>query len=286
MVQMNSSFDNPTCAENGLRRPAFKGWKSEGHGFGDSIRPIPNLPRSSPKGVAMYRASAFWKTKMEDSQIPSGFGFGDRAGFVDPGAKWKLDPANYGDVSPLVCKVKRDSKRDITLKPRFVRPESLSHTPGPKYDVQPAPGADMPAFTMNGRFRGDISITPGPGQYETRTRPGKNYPITYGCLYDIVLQGRTKYPEPVMKNPGPGTYMPAGFTDKYNVAPIPPPKGKKKRKQSQIPGSLSQSMAGAFGESKGGQVGESTLLLAELTQSAPDLHVNVHRPHSSDQAAE
>ena len=32
--------------------------------------------------------------------------FGDRAGFVDPGAKWKLDPANYGDVSPLVCKVR------------------------------------------------------------------------------------------------------------------------------------------------------------------------------------
>ena len=30
---------------------------------------------------------------------------------------------------------------------------------------------------------------PGPGQYNTRGKPGKNYPIQHGTLYDITLRG-------------------------------------------------------------------------------------------------
>lgn len=213
----------------------------------------------------MYRSSAFWKTKLESTQIPSGFGFGDRKGFTDS-SSWKLDPGTYGDISPLVSLVKRDPRRPITLKPRFERPENKSTTPGPKYDVAAKPGANMPVWSFNGRPRANMDITPGPGQYETRRKPGRNYPIAHGTLYDIVLQGRTKPPEPLVKIPGPGQYKPPCFTDKYNVAPIPPARKKETRRAS-----LADLTMDVLDDDKvlEKRVGASTILLAELGEEQP-----------------
>jgi len=232
----------------------------------------------------MYRSSAFWKTKLEESKIPCGFGFGDRGKGLADKSPWKLDPCTYGDLGPILHLIRDGASvgKNITLKPRFVRPEGISHTPGPKYDVSNKQCG--PVFSINGRPRANMDVTPGPGQYETRRKPGRNYPIAHGTLYDIVLQGRTKPPDPIKKNPGPGTYMPPCFTDKYNVAPIPPPKDKK-RKKHQVPGTLGGTMDDLMG---GGSLvqknmGESTVLLAELqsSQSAPELPGAVVEPWSA-----
>lgn len=269
MVAMNSSFDNPTCANNGLRREMFKGWKT-GYLFGSGGRAV-GRGGCAPKGAGMYRSSAFWKTKLEDSQIPTGFGFGERKGFNDD-RPWKLDPCTYGDVNPLVALTRTDLRRDVTLKGRFDRPDKKSTTPGPKYDVSAKPGDVGPNWSINGRRRGNMSITPGPGQYETRSKPGRNYPIAYGTLYDVVLQGRTKMPDFKMKMPGPGQYNPGSFTDKYNVAPIPPPH--KKSTSADVPegglAGLTMDMLGE-GNSQGvyKRVGASTILLAEMTEHLP-----------------
>lgn len=229
MVGMASTFDNPTCNPLGHKRECFKGWKSTGNGFGKAGRDwmsdpsVPRTGRFAPKGLGMYRSAAFWHTKLEDSRIPSGFGFGDRP----PGERfrsWSLDPATYGDVSPLVCRVKRDPKKNITLKPYFPDPcrASAAGTPGPKYDVAAKPGENLPKWSLGSRHPGgrtDSDNRPAPGDYETRRKAGKNHPLFFGTLHSITIQGRTPPPASKKKVPGPGTYSPPAFTDKYNVMP-------------------------------------------------------------------
>jgi hypothetical protein len=233
MVQMSSTFDNPTCAENGLRREAFKAWKvGNGRLWGGASRDWLNDPsmsragRSSPAGIKMYRPNPFWKTKIDDSAIPFTFGYGERKDFADR-APYKLDPATYGDVNPLVSLVKRDPRKNISLKGRFARPgqggyNPSNSTPGPKYDVSRKSGDMVRNVYFNARPRSlDPNKVPGPGAYETRSKPGRNYPITFTTLYQVTLKGREKPPVSMAwKNPGPGAYRVPGFTDKYDVAPI------------------------------------------------------------------
>jgi hypothetical protein len=188
--------------------------------------------------------------------VPFTFGYGERKDFADR-APYKLDPATYGDVSPLVHLIKRDPRKDIKLKGRFVRPGEAGYnpsggTPGPKYDVSAKQGEGVRRVYFNGRPRHATDVTPGPGQYETRSKAGRNYPLVFGTLYDVTLKGRNKPPDNMAwKNPGPGAYTIHGFSDKYNVAPIP---GHKKRP--------------AKSASAPDLAGESTMLLAE--EAEPD----------------
>jgi len=283
MVQMNSTFDNPTCAENGLRREAFKGWKTgNGRLWGGASRDWLNDPsmsragRSSPAGIKMYRPNPFWKNKIDDSALPFTFGYGERKDFADR-APYKLDPATYGDVNPLVHHIKRDPRKNISLKGRFARPgeggyNPSNSTPGPKYDVSRKSGDMVRNVYFNGRGRvTEPQEVPAPGAYETRSKPGHNYPPTFTTLYQITLKGRAKPPVSMAwKNPGPGAYRVPGFTDKYNVAPIgfAGAGGKKSPKKARSTGDLSTTVDLQDMSKNEQTVGESTLLLEQMRGEA------------------
>lgn len=57
---------------------------------------------------------------------------------------------------------------------------------------------------------------PGPGQYNVSGKPGKNYPIQHGTLYDITIGVKFKQNfDSSQKNPGPGQYRVKGIFDPF-----------------------------------------------------------------------
>jgi hypothetical protein len=230
----------------------------------------------------MYRPNPFWRNKIDDSAIPFTFGYGERKDFADR-APFKLDPATYGDTNPLVALVKRDPRKNISLKGRFARPgeggyNPSNSTPGPKYDVSRKSGDMVRNVYFNGRGRApDPNKVPGPGAYETRSKPGRNYPITFTTLYQVTLKGRSKPPVSMAwKNPGPGAYKVTGFTDKYNVAPIgfAGPGGHNSPQKAKSTGDLDTTVELVDMSGNEQTVGESTLLLEQMrgaAESTPNL---------------
>merc|ERR1712216_19410 len=93
--------------------------------------------------------------------------------------------------------------------------------PGPaKYDTRIAAGeaglsrgSKNPKWPITSRLLDNSKLNeeqakPGPGHYDVRGKPGKNYPIRYGTLYDIQRMGERFASQDlcVQKGPGPGQY--------------------------------------------------------------------------------
>jgi len=217
--------------------PAFQGWR-KGFGFGHSKGPggstqHPSMPqplRFTPAGDRCFASSAFWRKKYEVGQA-SGFGIGDRPDYGKQNADFSVAPNNYGDVSKALHKTKRIATRPgITLKPRFPSMEEKYRDlswpqcgPGPgKYDTATPCGADARAHSLGVKaiLQGDLReqmSKPGPGGYNTACKPGTNYPIKHGTLYDINIKSRTRLPEMGAVSPGPAKYSIKGGLDEYGL---------------------------------------------------------------------
>ena len=74
---------------------------------------------------------------------------------------------------------------------------------------------------MGARYQDNTKLNeedgkPGPGTYAVAGKPGKNYPIKFGTLYDITLGQRFASQDfGVQTVPGPGAYRVKGQFEKY-----------------------------------------------------------------------
>lgn len=241
MVQMNSTFNNPTPHGG----PPFHKWKN-GFGFGKRSGPgdyvmdpsIPCYGRYTPGGEKFYQSNAFWRKKTEVGQAAA-FGIGDRPEYGNMQAGWSVAPNNYGDVSKQENSVRRNVHRShITVKKRFPSMDEKYRErqdgksgPGPaRYDIRlPAGNASlthpskMPKWSMQCRTKDNVTVLeelrkPGPAEYAEHLKPGFNSPIQHGTLYDIAMKGRnTKVA--LQQGPGPGQYNLKGFSDRFNIMP-------------------------------------------------------------------
>lgn len=103
-------------------------------------------------------------------------------------------------------------EQKIAADPRF-------SGPGPaKYDTRIKAGeGGLKRGSMNPKWQIGARIPdnstaneqegkPGPGHYNTQGKPGKNYPIKFGTLYDITIGTRYEQVKDKQKTPGPGQY--------------------------------------------------------------------------------
>lgn len=200
----------------------------------------PSLPmelRFTPGSDRGLASSPFWRRKWELGQAAS-FGIGERPNYGNP-RDADIAPNTYGDVSPLVTKVRRNVIRPgIKLKARFPTFEEKkrdmswpSSGPGPaKYNTCIPAGQSSwsypsknPRWTMGARMilEGDLRESmgkPSPSEYNCITKPGTNSPILRGTLYDIAMKGRTKTAQLGEASPGPARYNVLSKIDKCGLA--------------------------------------------------------------------
>lgn len=242
MVGMSTSFDNPTPHGG----PPFHGWKN-GWGFGHSLGPggyvghpaIPDRLRCTPAGDRCFASSAFWRGRSEVGQA-AGFGIGDRPDQGNPFKGYNVSPDNYGDVAKQLPAARKNAIRNISLKPRFPSMEEKYRDlsgplsgPGPaKYDTSIPAGQGSwknataaPSWSMAGRQVVDYALImsmrqPGPSEYTTRLKAGKNSPIRQSgskALYDITCHEKLPSEEERVRSPGPARYMIKGHLDEYGL---------------------------------------------------------------------
>ena len=249
MVQLNSSFPSTSG-----RPPPFQGWRM-GAGFGKVCRSYIQDPtivrpgRSSPSEAGYYRENRFWLGKWEKDQ-QSTFGGAPsttpeshlRSGGA-PVVRPKPEtpgggPQCYGDVSKkLGASYKTIVYENMKIKPRFpsiqqkIAANPRFSGPGPaKYDTRFkagdtgwAKGSKNPKWKMAGGGAREDTVAaaeaegkPGPGYYNVSGKPGKNYPIKYGTLYDIQHIGE-RLPDlrllRAASQPGPGQYRTKSIFD-------------------------------------------------------------------------
>jgi hypothetical protein len=242
MVGIQMTFGSPDYSTPHGGAP-FTGWK-KGFGFGHAkgaggsvLDPsVPAQLRFTPNADRGLASSAFWRRKYELGQA-AGFGIGDRPSYVDKNTD--ICPNTYGDVSPLVSKVRRNQIREgLKLKPRFpsieekLRDANTSMAgPGPaKYDTSYAAGqsswtrpAKNPSFSIRPRgitASGDLKEMMGkPGPvYDVISKPGERSPIRHGTIYNIALRGRVeKHDVGGEASPGPAKYTVKGELDNYTL---------------------------------------------------------------------
>ncbi|CAD7923405.1 unnamed protein product [Amoebophrya sp. A120] len=226
MVQLNSSFN-----EGG---PPFSSWHSKGNGFGKVCRSYVDDPcivkqgRATPGGPNYYRESRLFLGKWEKGPHAK-IGSEKRNEYgMDPESRSKPGPDHYGDVSKKFSAIRKDIViKDLKIKPRFPSIEEKTagnprHSgPGPaKYDTRYSAGdgglqrgSGNPKWTIPAKYLDNSKLNeeegkPGPGRYNVAGKPGKNYPIKHGTLYDITIS--TKFDsndDPRQKGPGPGAYF-------------------------------------------------------------------------------
>mmetsp|Transcript_82236 Transcript_82236/g.148395 ORF Transcript_82236/g.148395 Transcript_82236/m.148395 type:complete len:308 (+) Transcript_82236:87-1010(+) len=280
MVAMQATFGSPDIVTPHGGTP-FQAWR-KGFGFGHGKGPgnfvnDPSLPlklKHGPRGDRSLASGAFWRKKWELGQASS-FGIGDRPDYGNA-RDADIAPNTYGDVSPLLSKVKRNVTRaGINLQPRFPTIEEKYRDlswpkcgPGPaKYNTCIPTGqsswsnpARNPSYTMQPRSMMNSEILesmrkPGPPEYPTRTPCGKNSPIKHGTLYDIALKGRTKVFDVGANSPGPAKYDVKSPMDlcgySSRVSSIKVPKSKFKPDESSMSVLRSTEDDTLFGEQSG-----------------------------------
>jgi len=215
--------------------PPFTKWKN-GWGFGKRLRsytsdPMVQMPgRCSPQGNAYYKPNRFHKARLEIGQANT-FGIGDRPEYGQEQKDWSVSPNAYGDVARKLSAIRKDTiYKNIVQKGRLKDPrENSSLGPGPaRFNVCSKTGVNAYKWTINCRHLdtyvyNEEASKPGPGYYETRGKPGENYPIKHGTLCDISF--KHKIPATIKKSgPGPGAYALKRVCDQYNVTPHYRPK--------------------------------------------------------------
>eukprot|EP00930_Biecheleria_cincta_P091508 TRINITY_DN8109_c0_g1_i2.p1 TRINITY_DN8109_c0_g1~~TRINITY_DN8109_c0_g1_i2.p1 ORF type:complete len:301 (-),score=57.18 TRINITY_DN8109_c0_g1_i2:60-962(-) len=243
MVNSMMCFPSPELTTPHGGAP-FQGWR-KGFGFGHSAGAgghvlEPSLPmelRFTPAKDRGLASSPFWRRKWELGQASS-FGIGDRPDYGNA-RDADIAPNTYGDVSPLVSKVRRSvSRPGIKLKARFPTFEEKKRDlswpasgPGPaKYNTCIPAGQSSwsypsknPSWSIGAKaiLQGDLREAmgkPSPSEYNCITKPGTNSPILRGTLYDISMKGRTKVAQLGEASPGPARYSVLGELDKYGLA--------------------------------------------------------------------
>lgn len=202
------------------------GSKSAGQAFLDPSMPV--RLRYTPSGDRALASSPFWRNKYELGPAHS-FGIGGRP---DPSkinnAYNTAGPAEYGDVSRSLSKIRRSTVRSgISMKPRYPSMEEKYRDlswpksgPGPgKYDTRieagksswTSPSANpswsLPPRGFDKNEKKEDYFKPGPTTYEVRGKPGENYPIKRGTLYSVSFKGRATTKDITGdRSPGPGRY--------------------------------------------------------------------------------
>ena len=138
-------------------------------------------------------------------------------------------PQAYGDVSKkLNSAYKSVIYESLKIKPRFpsiqqkIAANPRFSGPGPaKYDTRFkagdtgwSKGSKNPKWAMGLRIEDNVAQVeqegkPGPGYYNVSGKPGSNYPIKFGTLYNIQHIGERLPDRALLKagnQPGPGQY--------------------------------------------------------------------------------